>query len=94
MGRFSQRIAKAQNTMYLDIGQLSTLGQQHARELGKLQRRLEQGESILVQELDMFEQAIGILDQESKDIQAEMVARVQAELQAQQARQDEQAVQS
>jgi len=68
MGRFNQRIAKAQNTMYLDIGRLSSLGQQHARELGKLQRRPEQDESILVKELDMFERAIRILDQEAKDI--------------------------
>ena len=41
--------------MYLDIGRLSIQGQQQARDLGKLQRRSEQGESILVEELNMFE---------------------------------------
>jgi len=39
--RFSQRIAKTQNSLYLDIGRLSIQGQQQARELGKLQRQLE-----------------------------------------------------
>jgi len=77
--------------MYLDIGLLSREGQQQARALGKLQHRLEQGESILVEELNMFERTIDMLDQESKTIQAEIVAKVQAEFQAQQARQAEQA---
>jgi len=84
-------MAKNQNSMYLDIARLSVQGQQQARELGKLQRHLEQGESILVQELNIFERTIGMLDQESKNIQAEFVARVQAEFQTQQARQAEQA---
>jgi len=69
--------------MYLDIGPLSTQCQKNARELGKLQRRLEQGESILERELDVFEQAIGSLDEESKTIQAEIVSRVQAEFRTQ-----------
>jgi len=90
LGRFSQQMAKTQNSMYLDVGRLSIQGQQQATELGKLQRRLEKGESILVEELDMFEQPIGMLDQESKNIQAEIVARVQAEFQTQQAREGEQ----
>jgi len=47
-------------------------------------------ESILVEELDMFKRTIGMLDQETKDIQAEIVARVQAEFQSQQAGQEEQ----
>jgi len=38
----------------------------------------------------MFEKTNGMLDQESKEIQAEIVARVQVEFQAQQARQAEQ----
>jgi len=76
--------------MYLDIGRLSSEGQQLARVLGKLQRRLEQGESILVDELNMFERTIDMLDKESKTIEAEIVAKVQAEFQAQQARQAEQ----
>jgi len=63
LGRFSQRVAKTQNSMYLDIGRLSTQGQKQAKDLAKLQHRLEQGESILVEELDMFERAIGMLDQ-------------------------------
>ena len=50
LGRFSQRMAREQKSMYLDIGRLSSEGQQQARALGKLQRRLEQGESILVEE--------------------------------------------
>jgi len=80
--------------MYLDIGWLSTQGQQQARELGKLQHWLELGEFILVQELDMFEWSISMLDQESRDIHAEIVTRVQEEFKAQQARQEEQAVHS
>jgi len=84
-------MAREQKSMYLDIGRLSSEGQQQARALGKLQRRLEQGESILVDELNMFERTIDMLDQESKNIQAEIVAKVQAEFQAQQARQAEQA---
>jgi len=91
LGRFSQRMAREQNSMYLDIGRLSSEGQQQARALGKLQRRLEQGESIQVGELNMFERTIDLLDQESKTIQAEIMAKVQAEFQAQQARQAEQA---
>jgi len=39
----------------------------------------------------MFERTIDMLDQESKTIQAEIVANVQVEFQAQQARQAEQA---
>ena len=91
LGRFSQRIAREQNSMYLDIGRLSREGQQQVRGLGKLQHRLELGESILVEELNMFERTIDMLDQESKTIQAEIVANVQVEFQAQQARQAEQA---
>jgi len=91
LGRFSQLIAREQKSMYLDIGRLSSEGQQQARALGKLQCRLEQGESILVEELNMFEKTIDMLDQESKTIQAEIVVKVQAEFQAQQARQAEQA---
>jgi len=91
LGRFSQRMAREQNSMYQDIGRLSSEGQQQASVLGKLQRRLEQGESILVGELNMFERTIDVLDQESRTIQAEIVAKVQAEFQAQQARQVEQA---
>jgi len=79
--------------MYLDIGWLSTQGQQQGRELGKLQRQLEQGESLLVEELDTFERALAILDQESKEIPAEIVGRVQA-FQAQQTHQEEQAAHS
>jgi len=41
LGRFSQQMAREQKSMYLDIGQLSSEGQQQARALGKLQRRLE-----------------------------------------------------
>jgi len=48
LGRFSQRMAREQNSLYLDIGRLSRKGQQQARALGKLQHRLELGESILV----------------------------------------------
>jgi len=48
LGRFSQRMAREQKSMYLDIGRLFSEGQQQARALGKLQRRLELGESILV----------------------------------------------
>jgi len=77
MGRFSHRIAKSQNAMYLHIGRLSTNGQQQARELDKLQKRVERGESVLVQELKMFEKTLEFLDQESRDIQAEIVARVE-----------------
>jgi len=91
LGRFSQRLAREQKSMYLDIGRLSSEGQQQARALGKLQRRLELGESILVDELKLFERTIDVLDQESRTIQAEIVAKVQAEFQAQQARQTEQA---
>jgi len=91
LGRFSQRMAREQKSMYLDIGRLSSEGQQQARALGKLQRRLEQDESILVGELNMFEKTIDRLDQEFRTIQAEIVAKVQAEFQAQQARQAEQA---
>jgi len=54
-----------------------------------LQLRLEQGESLLVTELDMFKRTIWMLDQEFKDIEAEIVARVQVEFQTQQARQEE-----
>ena len=79
-------MAREQNSVYLDIGRLSREGQQQARSLGKLQHRLELGESILVEELNMFEKTIDILDQESKTIQAEIVAKVQKEFQAQQAR--------
>jgi len=53
--RFSQRVAKSQKSMYLDVGRLSTQGQQQARELGKLQHWLEQGMFILVEQLDIFE---------------------------------------
>jgi len=84
-------MAREQKSMYLDIGQLSSEGQQLARALGKLQRWLEQGESILVKKLNMFTRTIDMLDQESKTIQAEIVAKVQVEFQAQQARQAEQA---
>jgi len=91
LGRFSQRMAREQNSMYLDIGRLSREGQQQARTLGKLQHRLELGESILVEELNMFERTIDMLDKESKTIQAEIVAKVQVEFQAQQAHQAEQA---
>ena len=77
--------------MSLDIGQLSREGQQQARALGKLQHRLELGESILVEELSMFKKTINMLDQESKTIQAQIVAKVQVEFQAQQARQADQA---
>jgi len=91
LGRFSQRMAREQKSMYLDIGRLSSEGQQQARALGKLQRRLELGESILVNELKLFERTIDVVDQESRTIQAEIVAKVQAEFQAQQARQTEQA---
>jgi len=91
LGRFSQRMAREQNSMYLDIGQLSRKGHHQARALGKLQHRLELGESILVEELNIFERTIDMLDQESKTIQAEIVAKVQVEFQAQQARQAEQA---
>jgi len=42
----------------------------------------------------MFRQTLEFLDQESKDIQAEIVAKVEAEFQAQQARQQEQAAHS
>ena len=52
---------------------------------------MEQGESILVEEFNLFERTIDMLDQESKTIQAEIVAKVQAEFQAQQAGQAEQA---
>jgi len=45
LGRFSQRIAREQRSMYLDIGRLSSEAQQQARGLGKLQRQLEQGVS-------------------------------------------------
>jgi len=62
--------------MYLDIGRLSSEGQQQARALGKLQRQLQQGKCILVEELDMFEKTLGMLDQESKIIQAEIGAKV------------------
>ena len=91
LGRFSQWMAREQKSLYLDIRWLSSEGQQQARPLGKLQRRLEQGESILVKELNMFERTIDMLDQESKTIQTEIVTKVQAEFQAQQARQAEQA---
>jgi len=91
LGRFSQRMAREQNSIYLDIGRLSREGQQQARALGKLQQRLELGESILVEELNMFEKTIDMLDQESNTIQAEMVAKVKIKFQAQQARQAEQA---
>jgi len=90
LGRFSQRMAKSQNSIYLDIGDLSTQCQRQAKHLAKLRPRLEQGASILVEELDLFEKLIGMLDQESKEIQAEIVARVQAEFQAQQAHQAKQ----
>jgi len=91
LGRFSQRMAREQKSMYLDIRRLSIEGQQQAKALGKLQRRLEQGESILVDELNMFERTIDLLDQEPKNIQAEIVAKVLAEFHTQQARQAEQA---
>jgi len=91
LAKFSQRMAREQKSMYLYIGRLQSEGQQQARALGKLQRRLELGESILVDELNMFERTIDMLDQESRSIQAEMVAKVKAEFQAQQARQTEQA---
>jgi len=90
LGRFGQRMTRKQKSMYLDIGRLSSEGQQQARTLGKLQRRLEQGESILVEELDMFERTIGMLDKESKTIQAEIADKFQGEFQSQQARQAEQ----
>ena len=89
LGRFSQRIAREQRSMFLDIGRLSREGQQQARALGKLQHRLELGESILVEELNMFERTINMFNQESRTIQAEIVAKVQVEFQAQQARQAE-----
>jgi len=94
MGRFSPRVVESQNAMYLDIGQLSAEGQQQARSLGKLQCRLKQGQSILVEELEMFELVIGMVDQESKKIQADIVARVLAEFLTQQACQEEQAAHS
>jgi len=77
--------------MYLDIGRLSSEGQQEARALGKLQRRLELGQSILVDELNLLARIIEKLDQESRTIQAEIVAKVEVEFQAKQARQAEQA---
>jgi len=83
-------MAREQKSMYLDIGRKSSEGQQQARALGKLQRRLKLGESILVDELNLFEKTIDMLDQESRTIQAEIVAKVQVEFQAQQARQAEQ----
>jgi len=91
LAKFSQRMAREQKSMYLDIGRLSSEGQQQARALGKLQYRLELGESILVNELNMFERTIEMLDQESRNIQVEIVAKVQVEFQAQQGRQAEQA---
>jgi len=91
LGRFTQQMAREQKSIYLDIGQLSSECQQRARGLRKLQRRLEQDESIQVEELGMFESTIEMLDQESNDLQAEIVAKVQAEFQAQQGRQAEQA---
>jgi len=93
MVRFS-RMAESQNAIYLNIERLSAKGQEQAKRLGKLQHRVEQGKSVLVEELEMFEQAIGLVDQESKAIQAEIVARVQAEFQTQQVRQEEQAAHS
>jgi len=83
-------VAREQKAIYLVIGGLSSEVQQQARALGKLQRQLEQGESILVEELGMFERTIGMLDKESKTIEAEIVAKVNAEFQAQKARQAEQ----
>jgi len=94
LGRFFQRMAKEQKSMYLDIGRLSSEGQRQARALGKLQHRLELGESMLVDELNLFEKTIEMLDQESRTIQAEMVTRVLAEFRTQQARQMEQAERS
>jgi len=94
MGGFSYQIAKSHNAIYLDIGQPSTEGQEQAKKLGQSQYKLEHGESVLVQELEMFEQAIRYMDQESKAIRAELVAKVEAEFQAQQACQAEQAVYS
>ena len=91
LGRFSQPMAREPKSMYLDIGRLSSEGQQQARALGKLQRHLEQGESSLVEELNMFERTIDLLDQESRTIQAEIVEKVQTEFKAQRARQAEQA---
>jgi len=91
LGKFSQRLAREQKSMYLDLGRLSSEGQQQARALGKLHPRLELGESILVDQLKLFERSIDVLDQESRTIQAEIVAKVQAEFQAQQTRQTEQA---
>ena len=91
LGRFSQRMAREQKSMYLDIGRLSSEGQQEARALGKLQRRLELGQSILVDELNLLARIIEKLDQESRTIQAEIVAKVEVEFQAKQARQAEQA---
>jgi len=87
MGRFSHRVVESQNSMYVDIGRLSAKEQEQAEKLEKLQHRPEQGDSVLVQELAMFEKAIGLVDQESKAIQAEVVDRVEAEIQAQQASQ-------
>jgi len=46
---------------------------------------------VLGQELEMFKQAIDIVDCESRAIQAAIVAKVEAEFQAQQARQEQQA---
>jgi len=82
LGRFSQQMAREQKSIYLDIGRLSSEGQQQARALGKLQRRLELGESILVDELNLFEKTIDMVHLESRTIQAEIVAKVQVEFQA------------
>jgi len=91
LGIFSQHMAREQKSMYLDIGRLSSEGQQQARALGKLQRRLELGKSILVDEVNLFEKTIDMLDQESRTIPAEIMTKVEVEFQAQQARQTEQA---
>jgi len=62
--------------------------------LQKLQHRLERGELELGQELEMFKHAIDMVDRKSRAIQAAIVAKVEAELQAQQARQEQHAVYS
>jgi len=41
LGGFSHRMAREQKSVYLDIGRLSSEGEQQARALGKLQRRLK-----------------------------------------------------
>jgi len=58
MGRFSNGIGKSQYVMNMNIGRPSIKGQHNGRSLGKLQHRLELGETVLVQQLEMFKQPI------------------------------------